>query len=134
MQLTKFTDYSLRILIYMSEHPDQLCTINEMAKWYGISKTHLVKVAHNLVKLGYIKSTQGKGGGLHLNREAQEINIGQLIRDIEPNFYIAECFDRERNSCRITETCKLKHILHEAADQFFNVLNKHTLDTITLNS
>jgi Rrf2 family nitric oxide-sensitive transcriptional repressor len=134
MQLTKFTDYSLRILMYVSEHSARLCTINEIAEWYGISKPHLVKVVHNLVKLGYLKSVRGKGGGLRLNKTAQEINIGELIRDIEVNFNIAECFNKQSNSCRITGTCKLKHVLHEAVEQFFKVLDKYTLETIGFNA
>jgi len=130
MQLTKFTDYSLRVLMYLSNHTDNLCTINEIAKWHNISKAHLVKIVHNLAKLGYIKTIQGKDGGLSLNKTAREINIGQLIRDTEPNFYITECFNKEENGCRITKACKLKHILSEATNQFLKVLDKHTLDSI----
>ena len=133
MQLTKFADYSLRVLMYVSERSDRLCTINEIVKWHGISKPHLVKVVHNLVKLGYLKSIQGKGGGICLNKVAQEINIGQLIRMVEANFYIVECFDNQSNSCRIKGDCKLKAILHEALAQFFKILDKYTLGNISFN-
>lgn len=133
MQLTKFTDYSLRVLMYVFEHADRLCTINEIVKWHGISRPHLVKVVHNLVKLGYLKSVQGKGGGLCLNKLAQDINIGQLIRVVEANFYIVECFDKQSSVCRMKRGCKLKSILHEALDQFFGILDKYTLENMNFN-
>ena len=134
MQLTQFTDYSLRTLMYLAEHPDKLCTIGEIAQWYGISKPHLVKVAHNLVKLDYIKSTQGKGGGISLNKPLSEINIGRIVRDTEPNFHMVECFDKENNTCKITNNCKLKHVLHDATQSFLGMLDEHTLESVCSNS
>ena len=130
MQLTQFTDYSLRTLMYLAEHPDKLCTIGEIANWYGISKPHLVKVVHNLAKLDYIKSVQGKGGGIFLNKPASEINIGRIVRDTEPNFHIVECFEKENNTCRITNSCKLKHVLHDATQSFLKILDQHTLESV----
>ena len=127
MQLTQFTDYSLRLLLFLTEHPDRLCTIGEIAEWYGISKEHLVKVSHHLCKQGYIRSVQGKGGGIGLNRLPEEMNLGEVVRDTEPNFHTVECFDRERNRCRITARCKLKGVLHEATYRFFSVLDQYTL-------
>lgn len=133
MQLTQFTDYSLRTLMYLAEHPDKLCTIGEISNWYGISKPHLVKVVHNLVKMDYIKSVQGKGGGISLNKPASEINIGRIIRDTEPNFYIVECFDKENNTCKITNRCKLKHSLSKATDAFLKILDQQTLENVCSN-
>lgn len=133
MQLTQFTDYSLRTLMYLAERPDKLCTIGEVAEWYGVSKPHLVKVAHNLVKLGYIKSIQGKGGGISLNKPASDINIGQIVRDTEQNFHIVECFDKENNSCKIINNCKLKHVLHDATQSFLEILDRHTLESVFSN-
>lgn len=130
MQLTKFTDYSLRILIYLAEHPDRLSTIGEVAELHRIPKHHFVKIAHNLAKLGYIKSVQGKGGGICLNRPAEDINVGKLVRDVEPNFYIVECFDSRNSSCRIVGTCKLRGVLHEALKEFYSVLDNNTLSDL----
>lgn len=133
MQLTQFTDYSLRTLMYLAEHQDKLCTIGEIAKWYGISKPHLVKVVHNLAKMNYIRSVQGKGGGISLNKPVSEINIGKIVRDTEPDFHLVECFDKENNTCRITNNCKLKHVLHDAAQSFFAMLDRQTLESVCSN-
>lgn len=130
MQLTKFSDYSLRLLLYLAERPETSSTIGDIAQWYGISKPHLVKVAHNLVKLGYVNSSQGKGGGLRLAKPPEKINIATLVRHTEPDFHVVECFDKARNTCRITQNCKLKHVLHEATRAFFQSLEKHTLASI----
>jgi Rrf2 family nitric oxide-sensitive transcriptional repressor len=130
MRLTQFSDFSLRLLVYLAARPDTSCTIGEIAAWYGISKPHLVKVAHNLVKLGYVKSTQGKGGGLRLAKPPGQINIADLVRRTEPDFNTVECFDAKTNTCRITRTCKLKHVLHDATDAFLRVLEGQTLESI----
>lgn len=130
MRLTQFSDYSLRLLLYLAERSEKPCTIGDIAAWYGVSKPHLVKVAHNLVKLGYVHSTQGRGGGLRLAKSPGEINIAVLIKSTEADFHIVECFDRERNTCRITRSCKLKHVLHDATRAFFKSLEQHTLESI----
>jgi len=130
MRLTQFSDYSLRLLLYLAERSDKPATIGEIARWYGVSKPHLVKVAHNLVKLGYVHSTQGRGGGLRLAKLPEEINIATLIRHTEPDFHVVECFDQVNNTCRITRSCKLKHVLHDATGAFFKSLEQHTLQSI----
>jgi Rrf2 family nitric oxide-sensitive transcriptional repressor len=130
MRLTQFSDYSLRLLLYLAERSDKPATIGEIAHWYGVSKPHLVKVAHNLVKLGYVHSTQGRGGGLRLAKLPEEINIATLIRHTEPDFHVVECFDQVNNTCRITRSCKLKHVLHDATGAFFKSLEQHTLQSI----
>ena len=104
MRLTQFSDYSLRLLMYLADRPETSCTIGEIATWYGISKPHLVKVAHNLVKLGYVTSTRGKGGGLRLAVPAGKINIAALVKRTEPDFYVVECFDKATNTCRVTRS------------------------------
>ena len=131
MRLTQFSDYSLRLLLYLAEHSETPSTIGEIARWYGVSKPHLVKVAHNLVKLGYVHSTQGRGGGLRLASPPGDINIAALLKLTEPDIHIVECFDRERNTCRITKSCKLKHALRDATRAFFESLEQHTLESIT---
>lgn len=130
MRLTQFSDYSLRLLLYLAERSERPATIGDIARWYGISKPHLVKVAHNLVKLGYVDSIQGRGGGLRLAKTPEEINIATLIKHTEPDFHVVECFDRVNNTCRITRSCKLKHVLRDAADAFFESLEQHTLQSI----
>jgi len=130
VRLTQFSDYSLRLLLYLAEHADTSCTIGEISEWYGISKPHLVKVAHNLSKLGYVQSTQGRGGGLRLAKAPGDINLAALVRRTEPDFHTVECFDRVRNTCRITRTCKLKHVLHDATNAFLNALEGKTLASI----
>lgn len=130
MNLTKFTDYSLRVLLYLAERQDRLCRITEIADWYGISKPHLVKIVHQLAQLNYIQSTQGRNGGIRLNMLPSEISIGQIARQTETNFNIVECFDHTTNTCRITNTCSLKHTLHKATDAFLTVLDKTTLASL----
>jgi len=130
VRLTQFSDYSLRLLLYLAEHPERSCTIGEIAKWYGVSKPHLIKVAHNLVKLGYVASTQGRGGGLRLALPPDKISVAALIRRTEPDFHTVECFDREHNTCRITRKCKLKHALHDATQSFLRVLDGYTLASV----
>ena len=127
MQLTQFTDYSFRILIYLSTQHGKLCTINEITELHNVSKQHMIKVAHNLVKLGYVKGIQGRNGGIKLNMQLQEINIGKLIRQTEPNFDLVECFNKSHNQCKITNSCQLKHALYHAKNAFLNVLDQYTL-------
>lgn len=129
MRLTQFSDYSLRLLLYLAERPDASCTIGEIAQWYGVSKAHLVKVAHNLVKLGYVQSIQGKGGGLRLAKPPEKINVAALVRQTEP-LDVVECFDKATNTCRITRSCKLKHVLHGATESFLKALEGHTLKSL----
>lgn len=131
MQLTIFTDYALRSLMYLAGHPGQLCNVKEIAEHYGISRNHLVKVVHRLAQLEYIVSTKGKGGGIRLARAPEELKLGDLVQALEPHLDLVECFDRERNSCRITVNCQLKHYLADAVQAFITSLNRYTLaDTI----
>jgi Rrf2 family nitric oxide-sensitive transcriptional repressor len=127
MQLTRYTDYSLRVLVYLSLKTDSTVTITEIADYYGISRNHLVKVVHNLANLGYIQTTRGKGGGLRLGHPAEEIKIGTVVRDMEPNFDIVECFSRNNMPCIIEPLCALKHQLKQASDSFLAVLDEYSL-------
>lgn len=131
MQLTVFTDYGLRSLMYLAAHPDRLCSVKEIAEHYGISRNHLVKVVHRLAQLEYIVSSKGKGGGVRLAQAPDTLKLGDLVRALEPGMDLVECFDRERNTCRIVSGCQLKHYLWDAAQAFITSLNRHTLaDTI----
>ena len=93
MQLTRFTDYSLRVLVFLGAHPDRLCTISETAEAYGISANHLMKVVSRLSSVGYIETVRGKGGGMRLSRAPKMINIGDVVRHMEDRFDIVECFN-----------------------------------------
>lgn len=133
MQLTRYTDYSIRVLMYVSQHPGHLVTITEIADFYAISRNHLVKVVHNLAKLGYLRTVQGKNGGMRLARPAGEIRIGDVVRRTEPNFDLVECFDRAANLCVVTPVCAAKSMLAEARASFLQVLDRYTLaDTISV--
>lgn len=126
MQLTLFTDYALRSLMYLAGNPERLASVKEISEHYGISRNHLVKVAHRLATLGFIESSKGKGGGLRLAQEPEHMKLGDIVRVLE-NLDIVECFDREKNTCRISDFCRLKHYLSDASAAFIASLNKHTL-------
>lgn len=132
MQLTRHTDYSLRTLLFLQAIPeDEIATINEIADFYAISRNHLMKVVYNLAQKGYIKSIRGKGGGIKLARSGAEINIGQVVRDMEPNLHIVECFNRESETpCTIESNCALIPVLHEAKSLFMSVLDRYTLASL----
>lgn len=127
MQLTIFTDYGLRSLMFLAARPDKVSSVREIAEHYGISRNHLVKVVHRLAQLGYITSSKGKGGGIKLACDASKLKLGELVRELEPNMQIVECFDRETNTCKVVSACRLKHFLHDANQAFLDVLNQHSL-------
>ena len=127
MQLTLYTDYTLRVLVYLSLQPTKTVTISEIASFYAISRNHLVKVVHNLATLGYIHTTRGKGGGLRLAVDASQITIGEIVRKVEPNFDIVECFNAQHNKCVIEPLCALKTALRQANREFLAALDRHRL-------
>lgn len=126
MHITRYTDYSLRVLMYLGLKNEKLSTIGEIAVHYGISKNHLMKVVQELSNKGYVVATRGKNGGLKLNGEPGKINIGALVRDTEQHFELVECFS-ESNSCIIAPVCRLKQLFSEALDGFIRVLDHYTL-------
>jgi len=127
MQLTLFSDYSLRVLLYLTMHGDRRVTLAEMSTAYGISQHHLVKVVQRLVEEGLIESTRGRGGGLRLARPPGEINVGQVVRVTEPHLNLVECFDAQTNTCPIDRACGLKQVLLRAQAAFLDELERHTL-------
>jgi len=133
MQLTLYTDYSLRVLLYLGVNPRRMVTITDIAQSYGISRNHLVKVVHNLATQEFIHTSRGRGGGITLARPAAEINIGDVVRHTEVNFHLVECFDRERNRCPIAAACSLKNALSEAQRAFIAVLDSYTLADVVDN-
>ena len=129
MQLTQFTDYSLRALIYVALRQDS-CTIKDITDAYGISNNHMTKIIHNLSKMGLIKTMRGKSGGILMVAQPKTINLGQLIEQLEPHFDLVPCFNKTKANCCIAQACKLKWILHEARTAFFAVLNQYTLEDV----
>ncbi len=127
MQLTRFTDYSLRVLIYLGAHPDTLATVAAIASEYGISRHHLTRVVHQLGIKGYIETTRGKGGGFRLARQPRQIKIGDVVRDMESGFELAECFRPGDTACRLLPACALKPVLAEAGRAFLSSLDQYTL-------
>jgi len=130
MQLTLFTDYSLRVLIFLGAHPDQLCTITETAEAYGISGNHLMKVVNRLSSGGYVEAVRGKGGGMRLSRAPKLINIGDVVRYMEHRFDIVECFNEKRQTCPLLPACTLRSILADAHRNFMATLDRHTLEDV----
>ncbi|WP_088014384.1 RrF2 family transcriptional regulator [Gottfriedia acidiceleris] len=134
MRLTNYSDYSLRVLIFLSSEPrEKLVNIKDIAEAYGISKNHLMKIIYNLGKMGYIETVRGRNGGIRLAKLPSEINIGEIIRKTEEDFNIVECFEHG-NTCVITPVCSLKHVFNKALDQFLQVLDQYTLDDIVKNN
>lgn len=129
MHITRYTDYSLRVLIYLSMQQDRLATIQEIADSYEISKNHLMKVVHQLNKKGYIETIRGKKGGMRLHMAPGDINMGILVRETEQDMSIVECFS-SKNACRIAPVCGLKSMFAEALDAFLSALDKYTLADI----
>ncbi len=123
MQLTYYTDYSLRVLIYLALQREKMIDISEIAERYGISRNHLIKVVHNLARGGFIKSYRGEGGGIKLARDPEQIKIGEVVRYTEGPLKPVECFDAEWNRCVIAKVCDLADIITEACDKFFATLN-----------
>lgn len=130
MHLTQFTDYGLRVLIYLGLRGPHLSTIHEIAGHYGISENHLMKVVNGLSRLGYVDAVRGRNGGLRLAQAPQAISIGAVVRAMEDGRPVVECFDPEANACRITEACALRHALAEARDAFFAVLDEYRLSDL----
>jgi len=127
MQLTQYTDYSLRVLIYLGLNQDRRTTISEISEAYDISRNHLVKVVHQLSSNGWITTIRGKSGGMHLAFPPHQINIGTIIRQTEPHMNLLECFDNPNDKCVISPACSLKRTLHQARKAFMDVLDQHTL-------
>lgn len=127
MQLTRFTDFSLRVLTHLGRHPDAQATVAGMAAEHCISRHHLTHVVHQLGLKGYIETTRGKGGGFRLARSPELIRIGDVVRDMETGFELAECFRPGESACRLMPGCALKGILAEAGHAFLASLDRYTL-------
>jgi Rrf2 family transcriptional regulator, nitric oxide-sensitive transcriptional repressor len=127
MRLTAFTDYSLRVLMYLATAPGGRATIGEIARAFRISENHLVKVVHRLGQVGLLVNTRGRGGGMRLAVSPSAIRLGSVVRAAEGQDVPAECFEPGGGDCVIAASCGLKHALAEAIDGFYAVLDKYTV-------
>ncbi|MEO8347220.1 MAG: Rrf2 family transcriptional regulator, partial [Betaproteobacteria bacterium] len=133
MRLTTFSDYTLRVLMYLALDRTRLATIPEIAAAYDISQNHLMKVVHQLARAGVIESVRGKGGGIRLARAPEAIRIGEVVRVSEGEAPIVECLSDDPHACRIAGTCKLTRVLVDAFDALYESLDRYTLADLTTN-
>lgn len=129
MQLSKFSDYALRVIVHLAASPDQLLSTRQIAELHGAKYNHLAKVTGWLVHEGYAEALRGRGGGLRLTRDPSEINLGMLLRDLEANKPLVECFGADGGNCQLAPACGLSIALQAAQDAFFDVLESYTLAT-----
>ncbi|MEB2345416.1 MAG: Rrf2 family transcriptional regulator [Deltaproteobacteria bacterium] len=129
MQMTRYSDYSFRVLIYLALAPGRLVTIAEIARSYRISKAHLTKVVHQLGRSGYVETVRGRGGGLRLARRPEEIGVGEVVRVTEGSLALVECFE-PGGDCPIMSACGLQPVLDEALAAFLGVLDGYTLEDL----
>ncbi|MBL8791253.1 MAG: Rrf2 family transcriptional regulator [Rhizobiales bacterium] len=127
MRLTSFSDYALRLLILCASRAPELVTIADAAAIYGISRNHLMKVANELTRGGFLRSVRGRNGGLHLARPAEEISIGAVVRQLEGGGDFVECFVPGNTGCVIAPACGLKFLFSNALEDFFKRLDSATL-------
>jgi len=133
VRLRAFTDYSLRVLMYLAARPGVTATTAEIAAAFAISESHLTKVVHHLGRRGLLRNARGRGGGIELGRPAANINLGAVVRSAEANVGLVECFDPKTNRCVITAACQLRGVLSEALEALYGTLDRYTLEDITQN-
>jgi Rrf2 family nitric oxide-sensitive transcriptional repressor len=131
MRLTVYSDYSLRLLMYVAIKDGELVTIQEVADAYRISKNHLMKVAFELGRGGYLETVRGRNGGIRLARDPKEIGLGDLLRRTEEDFTMVECFDPKTSTCVISGPCRLRGALARALRAYLSVLDEYTLADLT---
>ncbi|MGV3663999.1 MAG: Rrf2 family transcriptional regulator [Prosthecobacter sp.] len=128
MRLSLFTDYSLRVLMFAALKEARAFQLAEVTQAYGgISRHHLVKVVNYLAKLGYLETRRGRGGGISLAMQPEDIRIGMVVRRTEDSPAVVECFDAVHNTCPVNGSCRLKGTLSQAMNAFYETLDRHTL-------
>jgi Rrf2 family nitric oxide-sensitive transcriptional repressor len=134
MRLTTQTDYALRLLMHLAVRTPDLTTIADIATRFGISKNHLMKVAHTLGREGFIETVRGRNGGLRLAKSSDKISVGTIARTLEGPSPLVECFPNGAGGCLIAPACKLKGALSSALEAFFSVLDEYTVADLTRNN
>ena len=132
VKLTRYTDYALRILIYLGTHEGVVPT-RTIAEAYGISIHHVTKAAKQLTEMGLVRAQRGKHGGIQLEKRPESIRLGWVVRRTEPGLDLVECFDVSNSTCPLTPACGLKGALKEAQDAFLGALDDVTLADILGN-
>jgi Rrf2 family nitric oxide-sensitive transcriptional repressor len=133
MRLTDYTDYSLRVLLYLAVRPEGLATIQDISDSYGISKNHLMKVVQRLAELGWVETVRGRNGGLRLFEHSSALTVGEVVRAAESDFALVACLpdaDGAHRDCAIRSQCRLKGVLESARSAFFAELDRHTIRDI----
>ena len=130
MRLTSFTDYSVRVLIYVARKDGELASIREVSEAYDISSNHLMKVVHSLGKGNYLETIRGKNGGFRLGKDPRDINIGELIRYTEEDLKIVECFGKKKGKCTLKDECTFADVMEEALQAFLSTVDKYTLNDL----
>jgi len=133
MKLTYQTDYALRMLVYLAVNRGRPSRVADVADSYGLSRNHLLKVALRLGRLGYLTNVRGRSGGIALARKPEDINLGDVVRQIEDDFGLVECMRAEGGVCAISPACRLKAIVRKAVEAFLSVFDDHTLADIAGN-
>lgn len=127
MRLTLQTDYALRMMMHLAVMDGELVTIGDVAETFRISKNHLMKVAQALAHAGLVETVRGRSGGLRLARPADRIQVGAIVRRLEQQIALVDCFPGGNGTCRITPACQLKPALFRAREAFFAVLDEYTI-------
>ncbi len=131
MQLSKFSDYALRILIHLSASPDRLLSTRQIAELHDVKYNHLAKVTGWLVTSGYAEAVRGRGGGLRLARKPSEISVGAVLRNLEADKPLVECMSEDGGLCRLSPACGLTQALTRAQEAFFAALDDVALADLT---
>ncbi|KAB2962729.1 Rrf2 family transcriptional regulator [Zoogloea sp.] len=126
MHITQHTDYALRALIYLAANEQRLVTIQEVSERFEVSRSHMMKVVNQLIRNGFVEGVRGKGGGMRLARRPTEIRVGDVVRRMETDLALVECFT-DTSRCLLTSTCRLKGVLNNALEAFFESLDRVTL-------
>lgn len=134
MRITKRTNIAVRLLMYCAAHEDRLVTKAEIAECCNISENHLAQVINQLSQLGYLSTQRGRNGGMNLGKPAAEIRIGDVFRDVEGNLPMVECFADADNTCPLSDACRLKVALADAAQAFYASLDDISLEALVCDN
>lgn len=122
MRLTRYTDYSLRVLIHLALHEDRICSIGEISRTYDVSQNHMMKVVNALAHDGFVETLRGRAGGMRLARPAKEITVGEVVRRTEEGFQLAEC-----SGCALSPACGLTGVLQKGVQAMLAVFDSYTI-------
>ncbi|QQC64810.1 Rrf2 family transcriptional regulator [Paraburkholderia ginsengisoli] len=134
MRLTDYTDYSLRVLLYLAVRGDALSTIQDISQAYGISKNHLMKVVQQLAERGWVETVRGRNGGLRCAAHTHALTVGEVVRATESDFALVACLpdqQGQRRPCVISPQCRLRAALQAAGNAFLAELDRHTIGEVT---